>query len=466
MRTIAGQIENFDFNSVDSGVNDPTFGNDVESIFKAQWQKQIENWLATSGAPVLIDIVPVDAGNFGGNEHLGANLGGTSTLPDLEQDISFPPGAAFTFQYSIDAVVAKTNGLWIIATGDNGRVGTDGKPNPKGPIELKTISMVSSSNTWTTTVTGTYHTPYDLPAVPFTITLIETVSIFQASSPASFTLNYTASRALDANTKDLQAAITAIEVLGVGAIANLTYGPFINSTLAQLFDSVEGYIRSQISALQSVSLPLTPLADAMKSMPQRLQLPGTVDDVWFDYDTVSAPQGLICEGTAEANELTFYIKGGAVVFSGDAKPTRSRRIAWALISGQSSVVLVIPTGLPGVSAPLAQAGQYMAIFSDELESPTFSWAVTTLNGASLPSVQILNQHSQTAEIVFNANGRATPSETILLTLHMDDSQHLKDQSGHSPSASMYIAISHKMVASPTMGRGPIIKPVRSKAQTV
>jgi hypothetical protein len=444
MRTIAGQIENFSFQSVSQGVNDPTLGNNVEAIFEAKWQQQIEAWQAMDPY-TIINTAQTQAGNFNGNEHLGAVLAVSSTLPDIQQDIAILRGEVFTFQYSMDATVAKILGRWYIATGQNGRVGTDGLPNKKGPIQLTTISLVSSGNTWTTTVNGIYHTPHDLPTVPFSIVLTESVSIFRATTRASFTLSFNSSQTVNANTKNLKAAIAAIEVLGFAAIANLTSSPGINPELASLFYSADDYVYKKLSQLQTISLPISPLADAVMVMPQRVQLPGTIDDLWFDYDTISTPQGQILTATAKAKDVPLALQGAVAVFSGRQVPVRLQRVAWAMISGESNVTLAYVSGVPGVSAPIKEAMPYLAIYSDELVNPTFSWSVVGLNGEALPSVEILHPNTNSIELVFNANGKGTPTGTIVLKLEMDDSQHLKDQSGHSPSASMHIAISHEFV---------------------
>ena len=91
MRTIAGQIKDFDFQSISQGVNDPVLGPNVRAIFLRDWQLRIASavqWLGQEGPPV-------EAINFGGNEHLGATFG-VANLPNIDVDLPLPPDVVGT----------------------------------------------------------------------------------------------------------------------------------------------------------------------------------------------------------------------------------------------------------------------------------------------------------------------------------------------------------------------------------
>src|SRR5262245_34666911 len=123
MRTIAGQINDFDFDSVSEGVNDPVLGDDVRAIFERDWKAQI------TAAVQLLASPDVEVRNLVGDEHLGATFGTAAPLPDLAVDLPLPPGARLGFAFAIDAVVRRVNTRWGILTSQNSRLDTSGNPS-------------------------------------------------------------------------------------------------------------------------------------------------------------------------------------------------------------------------------------------------------------------------------------------------------------------------------------------------
>ncbi|HTB95928.1 MAG TPA: hypothetical protein VK716_02900 [Terracidiphilus sp.] len=441
MSTIAGQINNFNFSSVSAGVADPNLGNNVEGIFEAAWESQIGG------------DATVAASNSGGNEHLRATFGSTSTLPAIAADLALPAGAAFAFEYSIDETVAELNGDWILATAANGRIDQNGNPDPTGQGELTGMTLVSSADTWTTVITGIYHTGARLPNVPFTITREETLTVLGDAVGGSFTLLYNVYPAsITMDLRALRSAITALEVLGVGAIGALLFGPAVVPLLGWGDSEIEAYIASQ---MQPVVVPFQPLQNVYSAIPQRLQLPGTTDNLWFDYNMMSFPQGTIAKGVVPADEVVAQMPGAVLTFSGSALPQRARRVAFVMITGPSTVSLPILPAQRGATTVGSMSVQYSALHNDEVVSPTFQWSVTGANGQGIPSVVIGNPTEATITLLF----KATPAEKVRITVRMDDAQHLKDANGNTPTASIEVSVLHVALPKPVQGTG-IPKPIR------
>jgi hypothetical protein len=436
MRSIAGQILRFSFHDVAAGVIDPTFKDDVEALFLSAWSAQI-----LSGA-AFVRAVP-EAANVGGNEHLGMRLGDVATLSELTADVPIPPGASFGFAFSIDSLVDHVNDLWGVATVSGGRVNADGLPDPKGASKLETMKIVASGSLWTISIGGVYLSPADLPNVPFKISWEEGITAVDASDSPSFTLTHNAYPAqLNADFSALDSAITALEVFGVGAVGSLTAGPFapfLIPGIAAGNDALHEYISSQVTPVSTPFLVLKPVYDAMV---QRLPLPGTLTDLWFKFNAVTFPPGVVAElkpfgrtGTI----LTSQMPGAAIMLSGRKEPVRLRREGLVIVVGPSTVRF--PAAFPhATSQPVRVEIDYVAYPSDDAVNPTFQWSVRRANGEPLRGVTMVNAGARTVTVQFTKSDFPEPTTQLELVVVMDDAQHLKAADGRMPSGGLTLSV--------------------------
>jgi hypothetical protein len=433
MRTIAGQINGFNFQSVSRGVSDPTLGNDVEAIFKRDWGSQIGH--------------ATEATNLAGNEHLGATFGSVAPLPDLAVDLPLPPGAVCGFAYSIDAVVERVLGIWDYITAQGNRIDTNGNPDYNGPIELQTISIATSGDTWKTTVNGFYHTPDRVPNVPFTITQSESLNASGYAVPASFSLSYSSSATIHVDTSSLDRALTTLEVFGGWALVGVA--GFLGVPLAAFSASI---LNAKItSTLQPLAVPTIDIV--AKSIPQRTRLPGTTDNLWLHFDTVSFPQGTVA--TIGNGGLTSLMPGTAIVLSGRLAPTRARREGFVTVTGPE--VLELPPRIIGhpLPSPPTVEGTYAAFTSDETVNPSFTWEVTDVHGHPLAAAALSSTTGPSVTVAFSGKG-VTPSTPLYagVGVTMHDDLGLKDDQGKTPTGGAGVIVKIPPPIPPPKPSGP------------
>src|SRR5262249_53662466 len=137
MRDIAGQINDFSFDDLAQGPHEFGFG--FEGLFLKSWADQLSTasrdvqpgpLAALFGA--IQRAVPT-ATNVNGNEHLGVTYTRNGRLPELEDPIPTPAGAAFVFSFSVDTIVALLDLAWQLMIGNHppdpgfGRVALSGQ---------------------------------------------------------------------------------------------------------------------------------------------------------------------------------------------------------------------------------------------------------------------------------------------------------------------------------------------------
>jgi hypothetical protein len=457
MRTIAGQLESFTFQSVAAGVNDPTFGSNVEDVFKQSWQNEI------GSAPGSIS-----AANIDGNEHLGAVFGGTQLLSNLSDNLVMPTGEPVVFEYSIDDVVNSLNVLWAVFNDISGRrIDDSGQFNAQGNTLFDDLSVSVDGDLWTTKISGTYkfekyHITFH---VPFSILISEEISIIRGTAPGSVSLMY---RSLPLQ---LTADIDAIENAGVAvivAIGILGGGP---AEFANGINYLKTYISEKLSAAVSMlkeNWPaIFPLQPVVGRIPQRTRLPGTTDNLWIKFNGISAPQGLVAQQVN--GSIVATSQGQAIVFSGSQSPSRYRRVAFVMINGPARLTFYTANpALPAYKTGSDATRIYWAVVNDEVVNPKFQWSITDLHGrpTALATFRTLRQpfghqnNSEAIEVTFLANEMLPGSSTVLVVhVSMDDDLHLKDVNGNLPKASLGVTILAQMVSVPHPTTNPILSPL-------
>ncbi|MDB5785170.1 hypothetical protein [Caballeronia mineralivorans] len=435
MRTVAGQINGFNFSSFAANGDNPAQGF-LETNFKDEWASQM-----TLPTGVLAE-------NIGGNEHFGAVLQFPPALPDIAVDLPLPPGAVLGYAYSVSQIYDRVNAIWTnvlkgMQFDDDGNTVTSG-----GSTTLQGLSITANASSWTTTLTASYHIGFRLPDVSVKIQRIESFQLFPGSVPASFTVSYFPSElSFDADIRELESVL---------AVLAATVGPFV--ILASLLSGIlsiygKGLLESDVigkvqqAAAKIKAKPVTNilnlLGDVYGSIPQRIKIPDTVDDMWLDYDSMSTPQGTIA-ATVRGNLEFLAPQNSAILFSGRRLPVRARRIGWVAIIGSTSVQLPFPTGTPGASStvPFEVGRQYTLLFSDEAVNPKFTWSIDTHSAPSVhATLSSPATEPSTATVTFSVKGVLPSTEKVFIRVQMDDDLHLKNEQGQSPSAVMMVTVS-------------------------
>jgi hypothetical protein len=118
VRDISGQVNQFSFQSLSQGVNDPGLGSDVEKIFLQKWQQELnvaDQSVKPAGLKLLvagIETAVPQALTKNGDEHLGASYSRMGQLGEIQDDVSLPAGASFGFSFSVDTIVDRLNAAW------------------------------------------------------------------------------------------------------------------------------------------------------------------------------------------------------------------------------------------------------------------------------------------------------------------------------------------------------------------
>jgi hypothetical protein len=119
----------------------------------------------------------------------------------------------------------------------------------------------------------------------------------------------------------------------------------------------------------------------------------------------------------------------------------TQQLGFVQIEGPTTVKLPRLAGPQQGAAPFQATAKYQALFSDQAESPTFQWTLTSPSGAAAQSVSLSSDHGQEITLSFNQNSKESPSGVYVLSVSEDDLLHLKDAQGNLPTSSLKIVVS-------------------------
>jgi hypothetical protein len=248
-------------------------------------------------------------------------------------------------------------------------------------------------------------------------------------------------------------------------------GPLLDSPLilngaSFVDDYINTILYSASRALKS-TWPLYPLSPVVKRIPQRTRLPGTIDNLWIDFDTISQPKGKVADQVE--GHIVPVSPGLAIAFSGRRTPNRARRYAFVMIAGPSEV------SLPPPLAGSATAGTqqyvvkkiYTALSNDEVVNPIFKWTYSIGSSASglsvslAPSRSLPFHYSSTVEVTITHRGFLSKEQEIVLAVSMSDDLHLLDGNGNQPKAGLTITLTQGLPLSPPSTHPPLAGPLSS-----
>ncbi len=455
-RTIAGQIQNFQFPVVENV-------GPIEGTFLSDWAAQLN-----------VSLSDVSAENLGGNEHIGATFGALAPFPDLADALSVPQGFSVLFRFSTDAIFDLASELWTVLGAANFRasISTDASgnstiaPDPAGLYELISAEITSDGAVWTTVATGKYHVPpfsfpvisHDLhpPSVGFKLTLRESINVAPTvPTSTSLTLEQFPST-LATDTSALDSYLLSVE--GVVGLSQFVTGLLGTAVTVMVRDGVDAQLGQIPTALGQFLSFLQPTYD---QIPQDLPIGGTTEDIIFHYDKVQMPTGVLASFTTQGQ--VNAAPGGSIDVMAINPPVVTRRIGIVLIAGAAQVVL-IATKIPGQEISYQpKISSYFAEISTTFSQPKFAWTFAGPSAAATATVAVSGASSQLVNLTFNTGKNFTPSGTYTLKVTVMDASGIKDLQNQPPNAEIHIVVTHETLALPKqptgVGRPKQLRPV-------
>lgn len=264
---------------------------------------------------VSVSFLCTKLGQEAGGVWLNPFIFATLTDPTLSALQILPAGEIFAIQFSAATLQEFIDEVWAAIEKTNGRLSTDGTPDPSGPIEIKQRPALTSptQSTLQLVVKGTYHfSQYHINVgIDFTLTSTETLFLLPIGGDLQMVSSTNAQKIdLDqAKVDEVQAAIAFISLFG-GFFA----GPLNGWLQNQILDTISSG-ESQIPSLLTLGASLASV------IPVILIISGSPDKIYLPLDSI-----------------TCDLNGGGITIAGGV-PQVARRQPAVFVNGPMTIVV-------------------------------------------------------------------------------------------------------------------------------